>query len=398
MVNKNKTIVDLGGSDIRVGVYNNKLTKKLNFFEKNICDQDDLRKFNYSEKTSSEINNFIKKIESDLGHHIKSVNIMADIDEILSIDLSIKKKFEGNKLSKQDVKFLINEAKNLINHNYTNQSIIHFIISKILINNKIYESQKIHDIKCDSLIIEIKFLLIPIFFLEKFKSIFKKNDILINKFFYSSFVKSYNYKENFKNYNKKFFLDIGYKKTCLLIFGENNLIKILNIPLGGFHITNDLSKVLKINFDEAESVKKKLNLSNLTFSDKNDEILYSESKPNFEINDKISLDLVKKIIYARIDEIITLCFKNIYLKEIINESDNSILIFTGNGSKILDKKSIYLKEEFDCFDEINLFEETSETICNSGFKFDNFENDFSTMPKNSIKNKGFFERMFNLFN
>jgi hypothetical protein len=108
--------------------------------------------------------------------------------------------------------------------------------------------------------------------------------------------------------------------------------------------------------------------------------------------------LLNKVIYARIDEIINLIFKEINLFKLVGNKENSILVFTGQGSKILNKNSIYLKKEFDYFSEINFFEETIEMICESGLNFVNSRNDseVNVIPK-KVKKTGLFEKLFHLF-
>ena len=108
---------------------------------------------------------------------------------------------------------------------------------------------------------------------------------------------------------------------------------------------------------------------------------------------------MKKVIHARIDEIFSLSLANINFKEIISEDSNSILILTGNGSKILNKNSIYLENNFKYFKEMNFFEENVETICLSGYNFNKKNHNFEVkiVPK-KIKKYGFFEKLFHIFN
>ena len=73
-------------------------------------------------------------------------------------------------------------------------------------------------------------------------------------------------------------------------------------------------------------------------------------------------------------------------------------MFTGEGSKILDKNFIYLENKFNFFSEMNFFEESTDTICQSGYNFskkNNYHevNIISKKPKKS----GFFEKLFHLF-
>ncbi len=104
------------------------------------------------------------------------------------------------------------------------------------------------------------------------------------------------------------------------------------------------------------------------------------------------------MIHARIDEILNLSIKNINFKEIVSDKSKSILILTGDGSKILDKNSIYLENNFKFFNEMNFFEENSETICISGYNFNkkNHNHEVKIIPK-KIKKYGFFERLFHIF-
>ena len=105
-----------------------------------------------------------------------------------------------------------------------------------------------------------------------------------------------------------------------------------------------------------------------------------------------------QVIFARVDEIIKLNLADEYFNTFINNKKNCILIFIGNGSKILNKNSIYLEEKFDFFSEISFFEENTTSICDSGLNFNQFgkfkEVNFLTKKP---KNKGFFEKFFYLF-
>ena len=112
----------------------------------------------------------------------------------------------------------------------------------------------------------------------------------------------------------------------------------------------------------------------------------------------IQINLLMKVIFARIDEIFDLIFKDFDYSYFFKNDKKSILIFIGEGSKILNKNSITLNEKFDYFDEINFFEENTTLVCDSGYKFIQMKNpnEISLVPKKSDK-YGFFEKMFNLF-
>ena len=112
-----------------------------------------------------------------------------------------------------------------------------------------------------------------------------------------------------------------------------------------------------------------------------------------------TLDLSNQVIFARVDEIIKLNLADEYFNAFFKNTDDSILIFIGEGSQILNKNSIYLEEKFDFFSEISFFEENTTMICDSGFNFKELgkSQEVNFLPKKH-KNKGFFERFFDFFN
>ena len=117
---------------------------------------------------------------------------------------------------------------------------------------------------------------------------------------------------------------------------------------------------------------------------------------NAVLNNYNSKDILINVIHARVEEIIDLSFK--YLKNFdIFKNSSSILVFTGEGSKILSKNSIYLKEEYNFFDDMSFFEETSDTICSSGYIHQAFKNSLeAVLSEKTHKKKGFFEKLFHL--
>ena len=392
-----ETFVDFGSSEIRIGVFDKNLPK-INFFsEKNCISNFNLDSINLN-NYNKVIEELIKISEKKIGIHINSINLMVDTPDLFSIDLSIKKNLEGKKVNDDDIKYLLQEAKQLIQNNYINKKIIHIIIEKVVFDDKIFSSVPEEKPACNYLTLEIKFICFSNLIFDQLNNNLKENHISIKNIFCSSYVKSLNYNQLFENYDKKVFLDIGFKKTCLTVFDKNRLILLNTIPVGGNHITKDISQVLKISEEDSENIKKSLNKSETIFSDDSNEEFIS----NFEIRDKlkenISLDLLKKVIHARIDEILNLSFSNINFPFLINDKNKCILVFTGEGSKILDKNSIFLEKKFNFFSEMNFFEESAEVICQAGYNFCNKENSHEVnIVSKKPKKSGFFEKIFHLF-
>ena len=357
------TIIDYGSSKIRLGTYDKSLPNQ-KFLEDQICNNDFSSNKTNLEESQTILQNLVHKTEKKINNHLNDAILMLDSSSIFSVDLCVQKKFEYETIDKNNIKYLIQEGKNLIQNSYKNNKIIHILINKYFFDKEEFSYIPKKNIKCNTLILEIKFILLPDLLVKKITDSFKQIHISLNKIYCSTYIKTLKYLSFFENYKYKVFLDIGFKKTCLALYENHKLLYINNIPVGGNHITKDISQVLKIDLLESEKLKKTLHETDITFSDESENEIADR-----KLNKEEFKDLLNKIIYARIEEIINLSFKNNFFFKFLKNEEKSVLIFTGEGSKILNKNSIYLEEKFDLFDEINFFEENSKIICETGLNY-----------------------------
>ena len=379
--------IDFGSSKIRLGIYNKETSKNIIILEKDCISNFNLNNFDI--KNSNEIiKDLIKSAEKKINNHIKDVNLMIDTPDMFSIDISIKKNSDSRQYSKNDIKSLLNEAKGLVQKNYLNKKIVHMIVKKFIFDDEEFFEIPNKEINYNSLIIELKFICFADQIWKSLQDSFNSNYINIDNLYCSSYVRSSSYNSLFNDFNKKVILDIGYGKSSITVFQDNRILYFNILPVGGRHITNDISIILKIKQDDAENLKKRLNQSETIFENKIDKNKQAESS-----------DLTNQVIFARVDEIIKLNLADEYFNTFFQNKDSCILIFIGEGSKILNKNSIYLEEKFDFFSEISFFEENTTTICDSGFNFSQLDKsqEVSFLPKKP-KNKGFFEKFFHFFN
>ena len=379
--------IDFGSSKIRLGIYNKETSKNIIILEKDCISNFNLNNFDI--KNSNEIiKDLIKSAEKKINNHIKNINLMIDTPDMFSIDISIKKNSDSRQYSKNDIKSLLNEAKSLVQKNYLNKKIVHMIVKKFIFDDEEFFEIPNKEINYNSLIIELKFICFADQIWKNLQDSFNSNYINIDNLYCSSYVRSSSYNSLFNDFNKKVILDIGYGKSSITVFQDNRILYFNILPVGGRHITNDISIILKINQDDAENLKKRLNQSETIFENKIDKNKQAESS-----------DLSNQVIFARVDEIIKLNLADEYFSTFFQNKDSCILIFTGEGSKILNKNSIYLEEKFDFFSEIIFFEENATIICDSGFNFNQLSKsqEVNFFPKKP-KNKGFFEKFFHFFN
>ena len=371
-----ETFLDYGSSKIRISVFDSEYPSNI-FSADEACNNNfKIEKFTLSD-SDNKINKLIKNLEKKTNTHLNKINLMFDTPDFVIINIASKRKFEGRLIGSNDMKYLLQELNLLIKNSYSNLKVIHLIVTKIIINREEFFSFPNDNFNCDELILEVMFICLPNFIIEQITEKFKKKFISIKKINCSSYLKSFNYKESFNDYDKKFFLDIGYEKSSLSVYDKNKLILIKFLSLGGNNITKDISKILEITEKESENLKINYLKSIL------------EKKPTNK--------LLREIIFARVDEIINLIFKKINFNDITYKKEKSILVFTGEGSKILDKNSIYLSENFEYFDDINFIEENTSLICDSGRQFNILENpnEINIIAKKQRK-FGIFEKIFSL--
>jgi len=127
-------------------------------------------------------------------------------------------------------------------------------------------------------------------------------------------------------------IDVGGGTTEVSVYKEEKLVMNKCIPVGGDHITNDLSIALKMTYSESEKIKRQFQLA-LTALIKNDqEISVSDLSESFKKNIKVS-DAIE-VIEARVYEIFSLC------REMVNEncpgSYGAGVVLSGNGIAPLD--------------------------------------------------------------
>ena len=379
--------IDFGSSKIRLGIYNKETSKNIFILEKDCISN--FTTNNFDIKNSNEIiKDLIKSAERKVNNHIKDINLMIDTPDMFSIDISIKKNFDSKKYSINDINSLLNEAKSLVQKNYINKKIIHMIVKKFIFDDQEFFEIPNEDFNYNSLIVELKFICFADQIWKKLQDSFGNNHLNIDNLYCSSYVRSSSYNSLFNDFNKKVILDIGYGKSSITVFHDSRILYFNIIPVGGRHITNDISILLKVDQVDAEIFKKSLNQSEITFENRLD-----------KNNRSGSSDLSSQVIFARVDEIIKLNLDDGYFNAFFQNKDSCILIFIGEGSKILNKNSIYLEQKFDFFSEISFFEENTTLICDSGFNFNQLEKSQEvSFLRKKPKNKGFFEKFFHFFN
>ena len=386
-MNKNNyfNIIDFGSSKIRFGIFDINLNEKFS---------DSMNIYNNESLQShfEVLGKIIKKAEKKFSYHIEDIILILDSLDLFVIDISLTKKLDRGSKIKKLYEGLILELNQIISSYYKEYYLSQIIVNKCIVDNeKFFDKFPEDDIITNNLKAEFKLICFPKIFIEKIRDEFIKNNLNIINIFCSSYIKSQFYIKKLSK-EKVIFLDIGLKRSSINFF-ENKKIKLIEtIPIGGHHITKDISKIFKISEADAEKLKKSFNRTDTEFSYKNkaseDSILISEI-----INKNISIDLLKKVILYRVQEILDLTLKQLKINNRKYTSEDAELLLIGDGSKLFENNTFYLNDKFG-LKSINIYNETDVQICKCGLEnhIANYES-----PKIIRKKLGIFEKFFNFF-
>lgn len=259
MAKKEVAILDFGSQKITAMVgsrdVNNSLFIKCSYSENYEGFLDGA--FIEPKKLESTIQSCVNNIRKMSGYKIKKIVVGVPTEFCFCTCKTIRKIFQKTKkINKRDVKSLLNEIKvDIKDHTIINKGDIYFILGE---NNKVRNPIGCSDSKLSAC---ISFVLADNSFIAKVSNILFKCGIDNPIFTCSTFAQSLYLFDEEERYKYTLLVDCGYITTSVSLCKGNGLLNLSSFSLGGGHIIADLSRCLKIPFDCAESLLKKIVLS-----------------------------------------------------------------------------------------------------------------------------------------
>jgi len=284
-------------------------------------------------KASSAIRACISNAEKKAKIPLKKINVVIEQPDFLCTKFSKHKKINGSKIHKDDIEFLLKEAKKQLVLNDKKHSIIHIFNHNYIVDGKFFAEEPI-DVYADSLTHEIAFITIPKNNLKNINQVFINCDIEIERLISRTFtlgVELLNHKE--LEFGSAI-LDLGFEKISFGLFKNLALVHSITFPIGVNHLTKDISKVCSLSLDESENIR-----NNIDFSFQNNQKLFDKNdylKNIYFINSnfrKISKNLILNIIKARLDEIFEKLKKELIIPG-FNLTSGIHFLLTGGGSDV----------------------------------------------------------------
>jgi cell division protein FtsA len=396
-------VLDIGSHQLKFIIFKVE-HYKLEILSKSISYTKGIKKGSISDlnKLSESIKNLIGKAEENTKIKIKKIYISPSPTNISFVNFCQSKNIGGYEVDhEKDMQFLINSGVTLFKEQNKNCSILHLFN----LNSKIDK-----DIVCenptgmiaDTLENEMNILYSKTNTVKNFEKVISKSYLKSEKIIYSPYVLALLSYADSPLADMSMTIDVGHEKTSVSIFRNDGFVYASSIPIGSWHITNDISKALNLSFEISENLKKDHSSCSVVNNDKMQEFVETEES-GFRSYKKISNNILNTVVNARVEEIIDLINQDLIFLKTKNLNFNKILV-TGEGSKLdgflatlkerLDYKSLSIErfnpkikkdipDNFDvCISVINL-------IINPYIK---------EIPLFSKKKKGFFEKIYSFLN
>lgn len=328
-------IIELGNINIKCLIFNIKDSNDSEILSTSITSSEGIHNgtvVNLAKATKA-IRFCISAAEKKAKILLKKINVVLEEPEFLSTKFSKHKKINGSKIHKDDIDFLLKEAKKQLILNDKKQSIIHIFNHNYIVDGKAFAEEPI-GVYADSLSHEMTFITIPKNNLKNINQAFIDCDIEIERLISNTFtlgVKLLNSKElEFGS----ILIDMGFEKISLGLFKNLALIHSITLPIGINHIAKDISKVCSLSMDESTVIR-----DNIDFSFQNNQNLFDENdylKNNYFINSsfrKISKNLILNVIKARLDEIFETLKKQIIIPG-FNLNSGICFLLAGGGANL----------------------------------------------------------------
>ena len=403
MIFKNlKGIIELGNVNIKCVIFRINENNESEILSTSIIKSEGIHNgaiinlINASKAIRTCISSAEKKIESSL----KKINIVIEQPEFLCTKLSKSRKINGSKIYKEDIEFLLKEAKKQILLNDKRQEIIHIFNHNYIVDGKSFIEEPIN-VFADHVSHEMTFITMPKNSIKNINQTFLDCDIEVERFISSTFALSVQLLSSNELKSGSALLNIGSDKISLGLFKNLALIHSITFPFGVSYLYKDISKVCSLSLRESEKIIDKIDFSfddNLEVFSKDNylkEVYFKDSGYR-----KISQSLILNIIKSRLKEMF-----NIVKKQIIQTGLNSTcgknLLITGGGSD-LKKIDKYFSSFFD-LSSIKVINKSNEktmedfAACLGCVKIikDGWETE--AIPKKINKNNektGFFSKIF----
>ena len=202
----------------KLGIYLFDVKNQKNLYKEELIANENIN-YNRNDLLKNFLDDNIFKIEKLIGNFIENIILIIENENIFNLQIGIKKKNYSSSINKENLKSYLTEAKDLFKENYQDEKIMHIIINKYLIDEKIYYSIS-NNLECEQLGLEIQFKSISSSFIYDLDKILEKYQIKIIKYLDGNYIKNF-FKEKIDISEMTYKILTGYNENEVLVIPRN---------------------------------------------------------------------------------------------------------------------------------------------------------------------------------
>ena len=338
-----KGIIELGNRNIKCVIFSTNQNNESEIISTAVATSEGIRNdvVENLSKASNAIRTCISSAEKKAKISLKRINVVFEQPDFLCTNFSKQKKIDGSKIHKDDIEFLLKEAKKQLILNDDKQSIIHIFNHNYIVDGKKFLEEPI-GVYADLLTHEISFITTLKNNLRNLNQVFTDCDIEIERLISKTFASGVELLSNDEMQSGSILIDMGFEKISLGIFKNLALVHSVTFPFGINYIAKDISKVCSLTFKESKKIISDIDYLFKDSREVFDQEDYLKKTYFFESNfRKISKKLISDVIKARLDEIINMSKKNFVFPSFNSNLGTKILLIW-NGTILFNiKKYIF---------------------------------------------------------
>ena len=288
------------------------------------------------EKFFNTIKENVYDVEQKLNFTFKETILIINDLDLTFINLAGFKKLNGSQILRENITYILNSLKSIIDEVEADKEILHIFNSKFSLDQKKIENLPI-GLFGNFYSHELSFSLIDMNNYKNLKNIFEKCNLKIKKILLKNFVKGASLSDINKNTDTFFNIKIGEEISSIFYFENNSLKFQQDFKFGSNIILQDISKITSLEKSDIEDILKDIDLKDEIFEKDLIEKKYFKNQAYRKIKKK----LVYEIALARIKEISEIIFhKNININY-YKRSSKVIILEIDRSHSFQSLKSIY---------------------------------------------------------
>ena len=257
MIDEKIVVLDLGSYKIKLLVISLDKNNYIDVHAKCSVFSSGIKKGNVIdvEKLSSTIKFCIQSIKKEIKLDIKDIYVGINSINFNFLSFGLSRDIGSYEIDeRKDLQNLINSAVGIFDNHLPDNKIIHFLNSGIFIDKKHFVENPLN-LRSKTLDMVLSFLSLEKNIYQNYEKAINKAGLRVTKFFFSPLATSILSSDKNSLENGFVNIDLGFDKTCVSFFENSKLLYTKILPLGSYHINNDLIKAFDIEKNLAEKIK-----------------------------------------------------------------------------------------------------------------------------------------------